>query len=102
MKEGRDIHRGEGITMFTPAIEEEYRATYDNGRKCRNNNIMQAQTYVNNPMLYKGNKIEVRIYFFIASTNPLIIYSQNNAHLRMCAVPYDRFSNRKEVFFIYF
>lgn len=53
-------------------------------------------------MLYKGNKIEVRIYFFIASTNPLIIYSQNNAHLRMCAVPYDKFSNRKEVFFIYF
>ena len=40
MKEGRDVHRGEGITMFTPDIEEEYRATYDNGRKCRNNKIM--------------------------------------------------------------
>lgn len=75
MKEGRDIHRGEGITMFTPDIENEYRSTYDNGKKCKNKKIMQAQTYINNPMLYMGNKIEVRIYFFIASTNPLIIYS---------------------------
>ena len=42
-------------------------------------------------MLYKGHKIEVRIYFFIASTVPLIIYSQNAAHLRMCGDPYDPF-----------
>jgi len=25
MKEGRDVHRGEGITMFTPNIEDEYK-----------------------------------------------------------------------------
>lgn len=48
-------------------------------------------------MLYNGRKIEVRIYVFIASTNPLIIYSQNLAHLRMCGVKYDRHSNQKEV-----
>lgn len=51
-------------------------------------------------MLYKNHKIEVRIYFFIASTDPLILYSQNNAHLRMCGVPFDLKSTKKEVIFI--
>ncbi len=47
-------------------------------------------------MLFRGNKIEVRIYFFLASTNPLIIYSQNNAHLRQCGKKFDPFNFEKE------
>ena len=90
MKAGRDIHRGEGITLMSPEVEAEYRANYENGRLCgKVRDVMQAQTYLPNPMLYKGHKIEVRIYFLLISTNPLIIYSQNLAHLRMCGVPFD-------------
>ena len=47
-------------------------------------------------MTYKKHKIEIRIYFFIASAVPLIIYSQNAAHLRMCADPYDPFKITRE------
>lgn len=99
MKEGRDIHRGEGINLFTAKVEQKYRSQYDNGRACEymRDKTVQAQRYIPNPMLYKGHKIEVRIYFVIASTNPLIIYSQNLAHLRMCGVPFDLFSTQKEV-----
>lgn len=48
-------------------------------------------------MLYKKRKIEVRIYFLIASVNPLIIYSQNLAHLRMCGEEFDLHSKKKSV-----
>ena len=38
---------------------------------------------------YLGKKIEVRVYFFIASTNPLIIYAQNKELLRWCQDNFD-------------
>lgn len=47
---------------------------------------------MNNPLLHEGKKIEVRIYFFIASTDPLIIYTQNMALLKKCGLPYDKFN----------
>lgn len=34
MKAGRDVHRGEGIEIMTPDVEERYMKTYDSGRKC--------------------------------------------------------------------
>jgi hypothetical protein len=93
MKEGRDIHRGEGITLIIKREEEKLVRKYANGGKCGDiSDVFQVQRYIANPMLYKGHKIEVRIYFIIASTTPLIIYSQNLAHLRMCAEEFDKFS----------
>jgi tubulin polyglutamylase TTLL1 len=60
-------------------FEEEKReimVKYDNGEKCgKDNKVAIAQKYISNPFLYKGHKIEFRIYFFIESTMPVIAYS---------------------------
>ncbi|KRX02924.1 hypothetical protein PPERSA_13178 [Pseudocohnilembus persalinus] len=98
MKAGRDIHRGEGIEIMTDDVYQRYMHDYEQGKLCgKNKQTVQAQRYIANPMLYEGRKIEVRIYFLIASTDPLIIYSQNNAHLRMCSEIFDKHSLQKEV-----
>ncbi|EGR31534.1 hypothetical protein IMG5_107540 [Ichthyophthirius multifiliis] len=102
IKQGRDIHRGEGITLLTPNEHKNFLQMYNNGKKCKdikNDNdtdVYQVQRYINNPLLLDGHKLEARIYFFIASTDPLIIYCEKLALLKKCALPYDKFNFKQE------
>ncbi|KAL4448661.1 hypothetical protein ABPG74_012750 [Tetrahymena malaccensis] len=92
MKQGRDIHRGQGINLISPKILQDLLKKYNNGNKCDSvKEVYQVQRYINNPILHDNKKLEVRIYFFIASTDPLIIYVQKLALLKKCANDYDKF-----------
>lgn len=69
-------HRGEGITVLFEKEANELLEKYDHGKKC--GSIKQqivGQKYISNPFLYKGHKIEFRIYFSIVSTKPMVAYS---------------------------
>jgi hypothetical protein len=57
---------------------------------------MIVQRYISNPLLYNSHKLEFRIYFLISSTDPLIVYAQNKAHIKKCGLPYDKFDTRKD------
>ncbi|KAL4492542.1 hypothetical protein ABPG72_007655 [Tetrahymena utriculariae] len=90
LKEGQDVHRGEGVHLFTSKLREETMQKYDKGSKC--GEILDkiiAQKYISNPLKYEGYKLELRIYFLIASTNPLIIYVQKQNFLKKCQLPFD-------------
>ena len=55
------------------------------------------QQYIHNPVLYEKHKIELRIYFTIVSTNPVIVYYTKAPVLRMCADEYDPMSSEKYI-----
>lgn len=44
-----------------------------------------AQRYINKPFLYKGHKIEFRIYVYVASTRPLQVYMYKRALIKRYA-----------------
>ena len=97
-KFGRDVHKGKGVNVLFYGDEVNLKSQYEYGKLCgRLHQIMIVQRYVANPVLFEGYKIELRIYFLIASTDPLIVFSQNRAHIKKCALPYDRFSLDKPV-----
>lgn len=45
--------------------------------------------------MYKGHKIEFRIYFTITSTSPLIVHAYKKALIKRCAKPFSIFSTEK-------
>ena len=42
--------------------------------------------------MYKGHKIEFRVYWILASTNPIIAYAYDKTLIRRCIYPFDKFS----------
>jgi hypothetical protein len=58
-------------------------------------NILMVQKYITNPYLYKGHKIEFRIYFLITSTEPFIVHAYKKALIKRCAKPFSMFSTEK-------
>ena len=57
---------------------------------------MVAQQYIGNPYLYNRHKIEFRVYWILASTNPVIAYAYDKTLIRRCIFPFDKFSTQKE------
>ncbi|CAD8109435.1 unnamed protein product [Paramecium sonneborni] len=97
VKMGLEVHRGRGITMLFPQETEELKNRFQNGEICGQIKTYKvAQQYIGNPLLYKGHKIEFRVYWIIASTNPLIAYAYDKTLIRRCIHPYDKFSTLKE------
>ncbi|KAM3127735.1 hypothetical protein pb186bvf_020167 [Paramecium bursaria] len=95
-KLGLEVHRGRGIVVLFPHEVENIKNDYGNGKKCGQvKELKVVQQYINNPYLYKGHKIEFRIYFVFASTLPIIAYAHDKALIRRCAKPFDKFSIEK-------
>ncbi|CAD8189187.1 unnamed protein product [Paramecium octaurelia] len=98
VKMGLEVHRGRGITMMFPQETEELKDKFQNGYVCGQIKTYRvAQQYIGNPVLFKGHKIEFRVYWIIASTNPLIAYAYDKTLIRRCIHPYDKFSTIKGV-----
>lgn len=47
-------------------------------------------------MLFNDHKIEFRVYWVLASTNPIIAYAYDKTLIRRCIAPFDKFSLDKE------
>ncbi|CAK8697990.1 uncharacterized protein LOC143449276 [Clavelina lepadiformis] len=50
-----------------------------------------VQRYVTNPLLLEGRKFDVRNYFLIACTNPLVVFYRDG-YCRLTCMPYDHYS----------
>eukprot|EP01015_Nassula_variabilis_P011637 TRINITY_DN1942_c0_g1_i2.p1 TRINITY_DN1942_c0_g1~~TRINITY_DN1942_c0_g1_i2.p1 ORF type:complete len:552 (+),score=85.87 TRINITY_DN1942_c0_g1_i2:81-1736(+) len=82
-------HRGEGVRLVDEAEEQSLRTQYNNGKKCGKIRMNQlVQRYIDNPLLVEGHKFDFRIYLFIASTDPLIVY-YHDGFLRVSLPLYD-------------
>lgn len=53
------------------------------------------QEYIYNPFLYKGHKFDFRVYLFIASVDPLIVF-YNEGFLWVSLTQYDINSDSEE------
>ncbi|CAD8200294.1 unnamed protein product [Paramecium pentaurelia] len=96
VKMGLEVHRGRGITMLFPQETEELKEKFQYGQICGQIKTYRvAQQYIGNPLLFKGHKIEFRVYWIIVSTNPLIAYAYDKTLIRRCIYPYDKFSTLK-------
>lgn len=75
IKIGHGVHRGAGVYLFNGTFEDEIKILYGNGDKCGQlaENIL-AQTYVDNPVLFKKHKFDFRVYMLISSVAPYRIY----------------------------
>ncbi|CAD8132232.1 unnamed protein product [Paramecium pentaurelia] len=90
-----DEHRGEGIRLLFQSQIENITEVYQNGEKCGNiTEKIVTQKYINRPFLYKGHKIEFRIYIYLASSNPLQLYVYKRALIKRCANEYDPLSEQ--------
>ncbi|CAK79159.1 unnamed protein product (macronuclear) [Paramecium tetraurelia] len=93
IKMGKEVHRGRGINMLFPQEKEELNKKFDKGELCGSVKTFKvAQQYIVNPLLYKGHKIEFRVYWILASTNPIIAYAYDKTLIRRCIYPFDKFS----------
>ncbi|CAD8093785.1 unnamed protein product [Paramecium primaurelia] len=93
IKMGKEVHRGRGINMLFPQEKEELNKKFDKGELCGSVKTFKvAQQYIGNPLLYKGHKIEFRVYWILASTNPIIAYAYDKTLIRRCIYPFDKFS----------
>lgn len=93
---GLEVHRGRGITLLLQPELKSLQESYNNGSLCgKKSDLLIAQTYISNPYLYQGHKIEFRIYWVLASTNPIIAYAFDKALIRRCIFPFDIFSQEK-------
>ncbi|CAD8170403.1 unnamed protein product [Paramecium octaurelia] len=93
IKMGKEVHRGRGINMLFPQEKEELNRKFDKGELCGSVKTFKvAQQYIVNPLLYKGHKIEFRVYWILASTNPIIAYAYDKTLIRRCIYPFDKFS----------
>ncbi|CAD8090559.1 unnamed protein product [Paramecium sonneborni] len=96
VKMGKEVHRGRGIKMLFPQEREELNKKFDKGELCGSVKTFKvAQQYIGNPLLYKGHKIEFRVYWILASTNPIIAYAYDKTLIRRCIFPFDKFSLQK-------
>lgn len=48
-----------------------------------------VQHYIDSPLCINGSKFDLRIYVYVSSLNPLLIYVYNNGLVRFASVPYD-------------
>ncbi|CAD8188739.1 unnamed protein product [Paramecium pentaurelia] len=93
IKMGKEVHRGRGINMLFSQEKEELNKKFDKGELCGSVKTFKvAQQYIGNPLLYKGHKIEFRVYWILASTNPIIAYAYDKTLIRRCIYPFDKFS----------
>jgi hypothetical protein len=90
IKIGYGVHRGDGVYLFHGKFEDDIKADYDNGRLCGTiqDNVV-AQTYVDNPLLFKGHKFDFRIYMFISSVDPFKVY-YHDGFLRVSLFPFSK------------
>ncbi|CAD8137738.1 unnamed protein product [Paramecium pentaurelia] len=88
-----DEHRGEGIRLLFQQQIENITTVYENGELCGNvTEKIVAQKYINKPFLYKGHKIEFRMYIYLASSKPLQLYMYKRALIKRCANEYNPLS----------
>ena len=97
-KIGAKAHRGEGVFPVDVKEEQYIRNLYKNGKFCgkiKENNLIQH--YIYNPLLLNGRKTDFRIYIFIASTNPMIVY-YNDGYFSISMTKFNADSKEKGTF----
>mmetsp|Transcript_37325 Transcript_37325/g.33475 ORF Transcript_37325/g.33475 Transcript_37325/m.33475 type:complete len:111 (+) Transcript_37325:807-1139(+) len=91
-----NVHGGKGVEILTNSLEKSLLKQYKKGNKCgkiRKNLI--ASQYISNPLLLDmGNKFDFRIYFLIASVNPLIAF-YHDGFAKSTLDKFDKFSTDK-------
>ncbi|CAD8142537.1 unnamed protein product [Paramecium octaurelia] len=96
-KVGLEVHRGRGIKVLFPDETRILQDTYKHGKRCGiDKSLLVAQKYIGNPMLFNDHKIEFRVYWVLASTNPIIAYAYDKTLIRRCIATFDKFSLDKE------
>jgi len=91
-------HRGEGIHVLSGKSGAALANFFENGAKCqfwRTKAIVQK--YIQNPMLIRGRKFDLRVYLFIASTDPIIAYFSPYWYARIAVNEYDKDDNSSTV-----
>ncbi|CAD8046401.1 unnamed protein product [Paramecium sonneborni] len=96
-KVGLEVHRGRGIKVLFPDETSILQNTYKRGKRCGiDKSLLVAQKYIGNPLLFNDHKIEFRVYWVLASTNPIIAYAYDKTLIRRCIAPFNKFSLDKE------
>jgi hypothetical protein len=60
-----------------------------------------AQHYIDSPLCIHGSKFDLRLYVYVSSLNPLLVYIYNSGLVRFASVPYDKtdsYNNQCESF----
>lgn len=96
-KVGAGVHRGSGVSIFDDLEKENFLNDFQYGNLCNKppENLV-FQRYINNPMTVFDHKFDFRIYAFIASTNPLIVY-YHDGFLRVSLNEFDIESTESSV-----
>jgi len=97
-KIGSGVHQGKGVFPVHDDEEKYIRKLYNNGTKCdtlKANNIIQS--FVHNPLLINNRKFHFRVYMYIASVNPFIVY-YHDGYLRISFQEYDTTSKELGAF----
>jgi len=97
-KIGANAHQGQGVFPVNDKEEAKIRNQYKNGSMCgidQTNNLMQY--YIYNPLLVDGRKADFRVYFLIASTNPMIVY-YNDGYFSISMTKFEQNSTEKATF----
>ncbi len=61
-------------------------------REIESNGQCVVQVYLDNPLLYKGLKFDMRVYALVAGCDPLRIYIYNEGLVRFATEKYERVS----------
>jgi len=97
-KIGANAHMGQGVFPVDSKEEAKIRNQYKNGSLCGqdfSNNLMQY--YIHNPLLVNGRKSDFRVYYLIASTNPMIVY-YNDGYFSISLTQFESNSTEKGTF----
>mmetsp|Transcript_5740 Transcript_5740/g.4921 ORF Transcript_5740/g.4921 Transcript_5740/m.4921 type:complete len:266 (+) Transcript_5740:142-939(+) len=97
IKVGSDSMAASGVYLLDEEEQKKLNDMYGKrGHMCgiKKKNLI-AQKYLPNPLLIKGRKFDFRIYTYVASIDPMIVYYRDG-FLRISVVKYDYDSNDRK------